>query len=136
MGKRNERYELAKVLAEEFGNPRTTTMFLKHFGQVEHAGVDLDIAIACWRDLRLPRGHPDKVSREGDVTWTLYSVLGGPDGGRVEQYQKAIVAGVPPVYDAYNHDEYVVRHADVLKAAGWRYQAGRLDVERIKELGL
>lgn len=139
MARINPRWELAARIAEEMGNATDSNIkrTLKEMKTVESEGIDLEDAIECWRWLREREDFPIDQAR-------LITVLKGSPT-YIDQWEKSVFDNMPPVWETYQHDMFVLRYALFLKKRGWKYQwstwesqfdGSRITYQRAKELGL
>ncbi len=123
MGKKgvlNLQWEQAAAIARESGNetPANIKRILREFKSVEQAGYTADMAIACWRWLRVREEFPIVEAR------IITTLKGSPV--YIEQFKTMLLQNMPPVYEADAHDRYVLKYAKELTILGFKYRAENL----------
>jgi hypothetical protein len=141
--KPNAFYSLARELAEAYGNPASIGMFMRDLSWLKKEGVDVDLAIEAWRQIRTPEG----INGFSVPAATLRTVVTKGSPAYLVQFKDSIMSNMPAVYDSHSHDAYVLKNARLLKKLGFKYNGwsrpedseeggSRLRYSVVEQLGL
>lgn len=114
---KNEFYELAASLAEEYGNKNSVMMFMRDLKDIRVAGLDRDEVIIAWRQLRSPEG----INGFSVPQATLKTVWSKGSPSYLEQWLTSFMESMPPIYDSAAYDEWVRKNASILRKNGFKY---------------